>query len=149
MSLDTLFHQLTSPDRPFYHYPTYWLLCWVSWVYALIQRARAIGYERGLLRARRLPVPVISVGNLTLGGTGKTPTVMWLAETLQKMGHRPAILSRGYGGEAIEPVNVVSDGETVLMDVKEAGDEPVLLANRLPGVPVLTGRRRSALKPAT
>ena len=125
--------------------PIYWVLCWVSWVYALIQKIRALGYARGLVSSHKLRVPVISIGNLTLGGTGKTPTVLWLAEALQKIGRRPAILSRGYGSEAQDTVNVVSDGKSLLLDPATGGDEPVMLARRLPTVPVLSGRRRYPL----
>ncbi len=145
MSLESFFHQVISPDRRFYHYPLYWMLCWVSWAYALGQKLRADGYRYGLMRSRRLPVPVISIGNLTLGGTCKTPTVLWLAAKLQSLGHRPAILSRGYGGDAQDIVNVVSDGDRILLEPEEGGDEPAMLARRLPGVPVLAGRRRYPL----
>jgi len=100
-------------------------------------------YDRGLLPAHRLPCPVISVGNMTVGGTGKTPTVIMIAGRLAETGWKPAILSRGYGGASRSPVNVVSDGVTVLMRPEEAGDEPVLMALKLPGVPVLTGPERS------
>lgn len=93
----------------------------------------------GILKSRKLPVPVISVGNLTLGGTGKTPTVLWVAETLARHGKKPAILSRGYGSEAPDEINVVSDGRTLLMDPVSAGDEPAMMAQRLPQVPILTG----------
>jgi tetraacyldisaccharide 4'-kinase len=96
-------------------------------------------YHKGWKKRYKLDVPVISVGNLTMGGTGKTPLVAMLAKQLQKQGMRPAIISRGYGGAAGNKVNVVSDGNTVLMDPKEAGDEPCFLASTLPGVPVLTG----------
>jgi tetraacyldisaccharide 4'-kinase len=82
---------------------------------------------------------VVSVGNLTMGGTGKTPMVHYLARMLQQHGFKPAIISRGYGGTAGKPVNIVSDGATLLLDAKAAGDEPRLLAETLPGIPVLTG----------
>jgi tetraacyldisaccharide 4'-kinase len=99
-------------------------------------------YARGLLRQERLPCPVISVGNLTVGGTGKTPTVILIAAMLKGKGRRPAVLSRGYGGAARAPVNTVSDGKRILMGWREAGDEPLLIAGAVPGVPVLTGPRR-------
>lgn len=99
-------------------------------------------YDFGLLRQAKLPCSVISVGNLTVGGTGKTPTVIYLAGLLRERGRRPAILSRGYGGRAGGPVNVVSDGNRIRMAWGEAGDEPVLIARALSGVPVLTGARR-------
>jgi tetraacyldisaccharide 4'-kinase len=99
-------------------------------------------YDRGLLPQERLPCPVISVGNLTVGGTGKTPTVILLASMLRDKGRRPAVLSRGYGGTAGAPINTVSDGKRVLMRWEESGDEPLLIAGALPGVPVLTGPER-------
>jgi tetraacyldisaccharide 4'-kinase len=100
-------------------------------------------HDRGLIRQQKLPRPVVSVGNLTVGGTGKTPTVILLANLLRQQGLRPAVLSRGYGGRARGPVNVVSNGEETLLNWREAGDEPVLIARASPGVPVLTGPRRS------
>ncbi len=99
-------------------------------------------YDRRIVRQKRLPCPVISVGNITVGGTGKTPTVIAIANLLKERGYRPAVLSRGYGGKSRGPVNIVSDGKTVLMGWKEAGDEPVLMANSLPKVPVIVGAER-------
>jgi tetraacyldisaccharide 4'-kinase len=99
-------------------------------------------YDRRMLRQERLPCPVISVGNLTVGGTGKTPTVILIARILREHGRRPAVLSRGYGGAADAPVNIVSDGIRILMDWRDGGDEPLLIARSLPGVPVLTGPER-------
>jgi len=103
-------------------------------------------YALGLLRTRRLPCRVVAVGNLTVGGTGKTPLVELIARTLAGQGHRVVVLSRGYGGRAPGPVSVVSDGEHLLLGPAEAGDEPVLLARRLSdvpgGVPVVVGRDR-------
>jgi len=104
---------------------------------------RAWCYRIGLFKRHRLPVPVISIGNLTLGGTGKTPLVMYVARQLQATGRKPAIVSRGYGGTAKKSVNVVSDTKSILLDPIAAGDEPLLLAESLPNVPVLTGLRRS------
>ena len=100
-------------------------------------------YDGGLLKQEKLSRPVISVGNLTVGGTGKTPTVILLAALLKEHGYRPAVLSRGYGGHAKASVNVVSDGNRVLLGWREAGDEPVMIAGALPGIPVLTGPKRS------
>jgi tetraacyldisaccharide 4'-kinase len=99
-------------------------------------------FDRGLLRQKRLACPVFSVGNLTVGGTGKTPTVILLANLLRERGRRPAVLSRGYGGRTGAPVNIVSDGNRLLMGWPEAGDEPLLIARAAPGVPVLTGSER-------
>jgi tetraacyldisaccharide 4'-kinase len=100
-------------------------------------------YDLGLLPQVKLPCPVIAVGNITAGGTGKTPTVISLANLLRERGWRPAVLSRGYGGRAGNPVNIVSDGQEILMGWREAGDEPILIARAIPGIPVLTGAKRS------
>lgn len=111
--------------------------------YSFIMAKRSGLYESGFLKQHKLEVPVISVGNLVLGGTGKTPLVHYIAEFLQKYGKRPAILSRGYKGAASGPINIVSDPDNILMTAEEAGDEPRLLAEKLPGIPVLTGKKRS------
>ena len=114
----------------------------LSLPYGGIIAARNRLYDRGLLKQDKLPRPVISVGNLSVGGTGKTPTVIFIAHILKERGYRPAVLSRGYGGSAHAPVNVVSDGNSIRMGWREAGDEPILIARALPGIPVLTGSRR-------
>lgn len=111
----------------------------LSPIYGLLMSIRANLYRRGIFKVTRVPVPVISVGNLTLGGTGKTPMVQYLARLLMENGFRPAVVSRGYGGASREPVNVVSDGNEVFLPADFVGDEPRLLAETLPGVPVLTG----------
>jgi tetraacyldisaccharide 4'-kinase len=103
---------------------------------------RNAAYNGRLLTQKKLPCPVISIGNITVGGTGKTPTVITIADLMKKHGYRPAVLSRGYGGNTKSPINVVSDGQNILMNWKDAGDEPVLLAQSLPGIPVLTGMDR-------
>lgn len=108
------------------------------------------GLHRRYYRARRgarvvLPAAVVSVGNLTVGGSGKTPTVAWLAREFGRRGRKVAVLSRGVAGKRNRDVNVVSDGDRVLMGAADVGDEPVLLASALPGVPVLAGRNRAAL----
>ncbi|MEW6518094.1 MAG: tetraacyldisaccharide 4'-kinase [Thermodesulfobacteriota bacterium] len=109
-------------------------------LYSVAMSLRAAFYQKGLFKQQRLPVPVISVGNLTMGGTGKTPMVIYLARLLAA--RKPVIVSRGYGGRARERVNVVSDGRTICLTAPAAGDEPFFLAENLPGVPVLTSRNR-------
>ncbi len=102
---------------------------------------REIFYRVGFFVTHRLPVPVVSVGNITLGGTGKTPTVISIAETALSMGKRPAIVSRGYGRTTTGTV-IVSDGKGTLVPWEEAGDEPLLMAKRLPTVPVVVDEQR-------
>lgn len=110
--------------------------------YALAMRLRTWLYRTGVFRRYKVSAPVVSIGNLTWGGTGKTPLVIQLARFAREQGLKPAVVSRGYGGSARDKVNVVSDGESLLLQADKAGDEPRFLAESLPGVPVLTGRRR-------
>jgi tetraacyldisaccharide 4'-kinase len=114
----------------------------ISFFYRLIINFRNWLYDHKILKEVTLPCPVISVGNITIGGTGKTPCVIMLAQMLQENGFKPAILSRGYGGKSIHPVNIVSDGHKILLDSETAGDEPFLIAQVLKGVPVITGAKR-------
>ncbi|PKN60222.1 MAG: tetraacyldisaccharide 4'-kinase [Deltaproteobacteria bacterium HGW-Deltaproteobacteria-11] len=114
----------------------------LSLLYRFVVFLRRLLFDRGFFKQHKTAVAVISVGNLTVGGTGKTPMVIMLAKHLQAKGYRPAVLSRGYGSKATSPVNIVSDGEKILMDGAEAGDEPVLIAISAKGVPVLTGAER-------
>ncbi len=103
---------------------------------------RNAGYRKGLLRTRRLSCKVLSIGNITAGGTGKTPMSIYVASAIRRMGLRVAILSRGYQGACEKSGGVVSDGSTVRMDPAQAGDEPYLMASKLTGIPVLVGRNR-------
>ncbi len=110
--------------------------------YSLVMCFRAFLYRRNILKRHQLSVPVVSVGNLTMGGTGKTPMVLHLAKLLDKHGFKPAVVSRGYGGKSREVVDIVSDGETIFLPAKISGDEPRFLAENLAGIPVLIGRKR-------
>lgn len=102
------------------------LLLPFSWVFRFVVATRRLFYRLGLIKTTNFPVPVIVVGNITVGGTGKTPLVMWLAQFLKKEGYRPGIVSRGCGGEKqLKPYWV--DAKT---DPKAVGDEAVLLAGR-------------------
>ncbi len=105
---------------------------------------RARLYARGVLARERLAGPVISVGNLGVGGRGKTPAVVRIAALLREAGHPVAVLSRGYGGSFRGEALVVSEGQGPLAGADEAGDEPVMLARALPGVVVAVGRDRAA-----
>ena len=113
--------------------PALWLLVPLSGLYSAVA-----DYRRGKAKAERLPVPVIVVGNITVGGAGKTPLTLWLTRQLQDRGWRPGIVSRGYGSTHFAPRPVTADSSPA-----EVGDEPVLLARRS-GVPVWVGRDRAA-----
>ncbi|NGZ06927.1 MAG: tetraacyldisaccharide 4'-kinase [Magnetococcales bacterium] len=109
------------------------------------QALKAAGYAHGLLRAVSASCPVISVGNLTVGGTGKTPMVMWLAQRCQASGARVAVVSRGYRQTSRAEVTVVADWTGVHLAPPVAADEAVLIARSVPGVAVVTGANRPAL----
>ena len=116
----------------------------VAWAYRAGFLAREAAYRRGWLARGRLSCAVVSVGNLAVGGTGKTPTVEMVARWLTEDGRRVAILSRGYGRRPGGPVELVSDGGEPRLSAERAGDEPLLLARRLPGVAVVVGVDRLA-----
>jgi len=138
MSCHTLFLRISDTDD---HAPGIMLLRALlrmpAWLFGFMVRWRGWMYEAGLLKAERLPVPVISVGGLTIGGGGKTPVVRYLAGLLMDMGHRPVILSRGYGR---------TDRRIVSLSLEEnwqnVGDEPFFLATMLPDVPIVVGADR-------
>ena len=111
----------------------------LSWLYCGVAQGRRLAYRRGWLRTVEPPAPVIVVGNISVGGTGKTPLVLWLADWLRGRGLRPGILTRGYGGAAVHWPRQVLPGS----DPVELGDEPVLLARRS-GCPVVAGPDRPA-----
>lgn len=113
-----------------------------SMLYGMVVRIRHGLYWFHLVRSEKLPCTVISVGNLTLGGTGKTPAVIHLAALLLKQQRRPVVVSRGYGRKDGSEIVVVADGNSILVDAQTGGDEPVLIASKLPGVPVVVGRKR-------
>ena len=114
----------------------------LSLLYGGVVRARAALYASGRLASHVLAAPVVSVGNLTFGGTGKTPFVELLARRLRFEGFKPAILSRGYGRRSKVPL-LVTRGEGPLVSPEEGGDEPVALSRRLPGVVVAVAARRA------
>ena len=118
---------------------------WAAIPYGVVARLRALLYYWGWFAQRRLPVPVLSVGNLTLGGTGKTPVVILLADWLLAQGKRVAILSRGYRRTSTDPYLLVSNGERLLVGPQEAGDEPFLMAQRCPKAIVAVGADRYEL----
>lgn len=135
-----------------------WTLRQLSWLYLGIVQLRLFLYAKGLFRYHTLGCQVISIGNLTVGGTGKTPVVEVFARELQKAGRKVAILSRGYKKEEppllqrifdkillrewTRPPRVVSDGSKLLLDSAMSGDEPYMLASNLPDVAVLVDKNR-------
>ncbi|MEH6436718.1 tetraacyldisaccharide 4'-kinase, partial [Massilia sp. DD77] len=109
----------------------------LSLLFRLLAALRARLFRAGVLRSERLPVQVIVVGNIFIGGTGKTPLTIWLAQALRAAGLRPGVISRGHGGEQSAP-REVGPGSTP----SEVGDEPLLIAARA-ACPVFVGRRRA------
>lgn len=122
-----------------------WWLLWAAIPYGVVARLRALLYDWGWFAQRKLPVPVLSVGNLTLGGTGKTPVVILLTDLLLAQGKRVAILSRGYRRTSTDPYLLVSNGARLLVGPNEAGDEPFLMAQRCPKAIVAVGADRYEL----
>jgi tetraacyldisaccharide 4'-kinase len=111
-------------------------------IFSLGARARLLLYRIGLLRRNRLPCPVISVGNITAGGSGKTPLTAFLAQKLTARGKKVAILTRGYGGSFEAEGGLVTDGSKLRASAADSGDEPFLLALQCPGVAIAAGADR-------
>jgi tetraacyldisaccharide 4'-kinase len=118
--------------------PAAWLLLPLSLLFGLLAGVRRWLYRAGWLKAARLPVPVLVVGNIFVGGTGKTPLTIWLAQQLRNAGYRPGVLSRGYGAHVDLPRLVTADSLP-----EEVGDEPLLIASHA-NCPMAVGRNRAA-----
>lgn len=114
-----------------------------SLVYEQLVNLKLLAYKTGILGKEKLNCYVISLGNITVGGTGKTPTAQRLARDIRDMGYRVVILNRGYRSKWHGEVGIVSDGKNLHMDAAEAGDEAYMLAKHLPNVPVLIGAERA------
>lgn len=114
----------------------------ISLLYGLGVWVKLNLYQAQIFKRYKLPCKVISLGNITVGGTGKTPTAQRLAAIIRDMGYKVVILNRGYRAGWKGDVGVVSDGKKTYMTVAEAGDEAYLLAKNLPGVPVIIGKNR-------
>lgn len=116
-----------------------WLLAPLSGLFRLVATLRRLAYQWGFFKSQQLPVPIIIVGNISIGGSGKTPLVLWLAKQLEQRGWRPGIISRGYGGKTAHyPLTVTAESHA-----SESGDEPKLLALRS-GAPVVVAPDRVA-----
>ena len=118
------------------------LLFIFSFFYGGLVKLRSAAYQRGMIKSKKLPCKVISIGNITTGGTGKTPMTIYVAELVQRLGYVVAVISRGYKGELEKIGGIVSNGKTVLMGPEKAGDEPFMLAGRLKNIPVIVGKDR-------
>ncbi len=112
-----------------------------SLVYGFVLFCRRFLYKRGILESERLPAVIISVGNITAGGSGKTPLAIYLAGLISGHGFKTAIVSRGYKGRFEKKGGIVSDGEKIVATPSEAGDEPYMMAVKT-GVPVICGSNR-------
>ena len=120
----------------------YLLLLPLSWLYGLVSGLIRLSYRCGLRKSWRAPVPVVVVGNLTAGGNGKTPMVIWLVEQLQQRGYRVGVVSRGYGGKA-EAYPLLLDASTT---TQQAGDEPVLIYQRTAAPVAISPKRCEAVQ---
>jgi len=123
-----------------YRHPLLFLLIPFSWLFALLAACRRILYRIGIFKTHRFAVPVIIVGNITVGGTGKTPFVIWLAKLLKEKGYRPGIVSRGVGGQRHLVPYEVTEADLPA----EVGDEAILFARRA-ACPVVIGIHRAAV----
>ena len=117
----------------------YLVLIPLSWLFSGISALRRWAYRCGLMKSCALQAPVIIVGNINVGGSGKTPVVIWLVEQLKNNGYYPAVISRGYGGSTRLPTSVTAESQASIV-----GDEPVLIANRC-ACPVWVGTDRVAV----
>ncbi len=120
-------------------------LGFLSLLYSAAVMLRLLAYRKGILKAKSLPAFVVSIGNITAGGTGKTPFVAMLSEWAKQRGLRTAILSQGYKRKSKMKSLVVSDGKGQISSVYDAGDEPILLAKKFPFTPVLISKDRYAI----
>lgn len=129
-----------SGVSPFFSFKSF--LIAVSKVYGGAVKLRRMLYTKDILRSKRVPCPVISIGNITIGGTGKTPMTIYVAQVVRNLGYKVVVISRGYKGKSEKIGGIVSDGNMLLMTPEIAGDEPYMMANRLKDVPVIVGKNR-------
>ncbi|HOP75412.1 MAG TPA: tetraacyldisaccharide 4'-kinase [Bacillota bacterium] len=135
-----LYEVVTGKRQGWTIVPVLFFLYILTFVYRALS-----GLHRLLAKKSHLPVPVISIGNIVAGGTGKTPTTVALARILTEKGKHPAILTRGYGGSMQEQGIIFTDRELSGLSPEFTGDEPYLMAQLLPGIPIVVGRDRVAM----
>jgi len=116
----------------------------VSLFYGAGQKVREFAYRQRIIPSHQLPCKVICVGNISVGGTGKTPMTMHVAQEIKQFGYQAAIVCRGYRGRAESQGGIVSDGKSISMGPEQAGDEPYMIARRLREIPVIIGKNRYA-----
>jgi tetraacyldisaccharide 4'-kinase len=105
-------------------------------------KLRSVFYSKGIICSKRLPCMVISVGNITLGGTGKTPMTIYTAQLIRRLGYKVVVISRGYKGGAEKIGGIVSNGSQIFMTSDDAGDEPFMMVQKLDQIPVIVGQDR-------
>ena len=105
-------------------------------------KLRELAYRNKTLPSKRLPCAVIAIGNITVGGTGKTPMTIYIAKLVKELGYKAAVISRGYKGEAEKTGGIVSNGRKICMGPDQTGDEPYMIALNLTGFPVVVGQNR-------
>lgn len=113
----------------------------ISLIDGLVIRIRLFFYSTGIFKIKELPCKVISIGNITVGGSGKTPMAIYLADALTKKGKKVVVLSRGYKSKN-KDIDIVSDGKNIFLNPDEAGDEPFLIAKKTKNIPVVIGKDR-------
>ena len=138
-----LFQIAYGPETSFAGWLLLGVLRGASYIYEFGVRCKLALYKWGILKQEKLNCCVISIGNITVGGTGKTPTAQELAIRIKQMGYRVVILNRGYRSHWNHNIGVVSNGEKIFMTAFEAGDEAYLMAKTLPGIPVIIGKNRA------
>ncbi len=118
------------------------LLLVLSILYGISVKTGEAFYRKKIFKQKKLPCKVVSIGNITVGGTGKTPMTIYLAETLTGLGYKVVVISRGYRGGAEKKGGIVSNGREILMGPDSSGDEPFMMAARLNSIPVVVGQNR-------
>lgn len=132
-----------GPETPFLGWVLLAILRGMSYLYEFGVCCKLNLYESGFMKKEKLKCCVISIGNITVGGTGKTPTAQKMAAIVKAMGYRVVILNRGYRSHWDKEIGVVSNGNKIFMTAYEAGDEAYLMAKTLPGIPVIIGKNRA------
>lgn len=114
----------------------------ISIAYGYAVKLREFCYKTGIVKSKRLPCAVISIGNITVGGTGKSPMTIKVSQIVRSLGYKVAIISRGYKGGAEKTGGIVSNGHTIFIEPERAGDEPFMMASKVKNIPVVVGQNR-------